>query len=291
MKRRFFLLISMLMCIGIYGEELENYQKGIATLENSKQYLKLDGYLNKAIEEYPYEDSFKKVKAKNLTRLKKYKDSFFLMEELLLLPDSTLEKDDIELYEIQIVNIKSLLATGTKIEGIDLNSFLENYTEIYNTMKNPILTDMDSDEIFKKGNELFKKKDYAGALKIYELDRTGDIRNLYGAGLTSKFTGNLDKAIEYFSMIEKTDPSFIRVYKELGMAYQLKDDYDKAVHYFTLYLDKEPDERTFIVLSNIYIGNYKDYKKAKEIALKGEKAFPNSAEIKKLLKEIKGVTN
>ena len=61
-------------------------------------------------------------------------------------------------------------------------------------------------------------------MKIYELDRTGDIRNLYGAGLTSKFTGNIDKAIEYFSMIEKTDPSFIRVYKELGMAYQLKDD-------------------------------------------------------------------
>lgn len=158
MKRRFFLLISMLMCIGIYGEELENYQKGIATLENSKQYLKLDGYLNKAIEEYPYEDSFKKVKAKNLTRLKKYKDSFFLMEELLLLPDSTLEKDDIELYEIQIVNIKSLLATGTKIEGIDLNSFLENYIEIYNTMKNPILTDMDSDEIFKKEMNFLRRK-------------------------------------------------------------------------------------------------------------------------------------
>ncbi len=49
------------------------------------------------------------------------------------------------------------------------------------------------------------------------------------------------------------------------MAYQANKEYDKAIENFKRYLLEVPEERTYIVVANIYIGSFKDNKKAKEI--------------------------
>ena len=70
------------------------------------------------------------------------------------------------------------------------------------------------------------------------------------------------------------------------MAYQANKEYDKAIENFKRYLLEVPEERTYIVVANIYIGSFKDNKKAKEILLEAQEFFPQSKEVGDLLKNV-----
>lgn len=248
-------------------------------LFQQKKYKEADKILQQAITDYPLEINIAKLYANNLFALGKYKESFAFLEKKIIV-DNKYTTTDRELYELQIKNINQMIQKKITIDKINLEEELAIYTEIFNTFDR--LTD--SDEIYQKGNEYIKARDYKNALRIFEMETNGDIRNLFGAGLTSKFLGLLPQSIDYFNKIIEIDPTFTRAYKEVAMAYQVNKDYEKAIENFKIYLSTIPEERTYLVVANIYIGNYKDYEKAREILLEAITAFPDSKAIGDLLK-------
>lgn len=283
MKRILILGIVFLLSVGIYGKELSEYLGKAQSLDKNKKYKELSVLLEEASQEYPGDPSLSKLQAKNLFNLGKYEEAYGILESQIKI-DGVYTKNDRELYELQIENIKKMIQKKMTIENVDLDDELTTYIIEYGTFE--MLTD--SDEIFKKGNELFKAKDYKAALKIYEMDKSGDIRNLLGAGITSRFTGNLKNSIIYLNKIIETNPEYTRAYKEVAMSYQMNKEYEKAIENFKRYLLETPEERTYLVVANIYIGSFKDYEKAKEILLEGKEYFPKSKDIATLLKTVNG---
>ena len=281
MKRILIWGFVFLLSMGAYGKELNEYLGKVQTLEKTKKYKEIDTLLEEAINEYPEETIILKLQAKNLINLGRYEEAYGILEGLIIV-DGVYTKTDKELYEMQINNIKKIQQKKIFMEDIDLDDELKAYVNEYESFD--LLTD--SNEIFKKGNDLFKAKDYKGALKIYEMDKSGDIRNLFGAGLTSKFLGKLPESIGYFNQIIEKDPTFTRAYKEVAMAYQANKEYDKAIENFKRYLLEVPEERTYLVVANIYIGSFKDNQKAREILLEAKDFFPQSKEIGDLLKNV-----
>ena len=70
------------------------------------------------------------------------------------------------------------------------------------------------------------------------------------------------------------------------MAYQANKEYEKAIENFKRYLLEVPEERTYLVVANIYIGSFKDNEKAREILLEAKDFFPQSKDIGDLLKNV-----
>lgn len=283
MKKLLVLVVISFFSVGIYGKELKEYLSKAQTLNSSKKYKELNTLLEEAVNEYPQEAIILKLQAKNLINLGEYEKAYFILESQIKI-DGTYSKNDKELYELQIDNIKKMIQKKMTIEDVDLDDELTTYIIEFGTFD--MLTD--SDEIFKKGNELFKAKDYKGALKIYAMDKSGDIRNLLGAGITSRFTGNLKDSISYLNKIIEVNPEYTRAYKEVAMSYQMNKEYEKAIENFKRYLLEIPEERTYLVVANIYMGSFKDYEKAKELLLEAKEVFPKSKDILNLLNVANG---
>lgn len=262
----------------------EDYNKG-KLLYEQKKYKEADLVLKKAKDAYPEEKELIKLYAKNLSALGKFKESYKVLEKLIIV-NNVYVKEDTELYELQIVNIENLIKNKIVVEGVELKEALIVHMDTHADIvwnENP----MSPDEIFSKGNEFMKAKKYADALKVFELDRSEDKRNLLGAGVTARFIGDNDKAIKYFTKLIEVDPTLIRAYKELAMTYQDNKNYEKAVENFRIYLDSVPEERTYFVLANIYYSSvYRDYGKAREILLEAQTNFPESKAIGDLLKDV-----
>lgn len=275
-----FFLISM----GIFATAKEEYNKGKGLFEQ-KKYKEADLILKKSKDTYPEDKEITKLYGKNLNALGKYKDSYKTLEKLIIV-SNVYVKEDKELFEIQINNIENLIKLKILVEGVDLKELLIIHNDAYADIlwnENPL----SSDEVFTQGNELIRAKKYADALKIFEMDRSGDKRNLLGAGVTARFVGDNEKAIKNFTKLIEVDPTIIRAYKELAMTYQDNKDYEKAVENFRIYLDSVPEERTYYVLANIYYSSvYRDYTKAREVLLEAQNSFPDSKALGDLLKDV-----
>lgn len=266
-----------------YAQDLD-FLKGKELFEQ-KKYREAETFLKKASENNPSNWEILKLYARNTSALGKFRDSYKLMERIII-SNNQYNMTDKEAYEIQIINIEALIRNKTIIEGLNLTEALDIHKDILADIlweENPL----DSDEIFREGNELFKQKKYAEALAVFEKDRSKTTRNLFGAATVSRlFIKDYEKSIKYYNKIIKIDPSFHEAYMGLAEIYRLNNNIEKRVENLRLYLNYKPDERTYLVLANIYYSSaYRDYNKTKEILIEALAYFPNSKALGDLLIE------
>ena len=64
--------------------------------------------------------------------------------------------------------------------------------------------------------------------------------------------GNLDKAIELFTEAANLDPDYAETYNNLGFAYFMKGDRERAKYYFNKVLEIDPNhEKARINLNHV----------------------------------------
>src|SRR5690349_6484952 len=96
----------------------------------------------------------------------------------------------------------------------------------------------ETDKKIKKADAFLNIKDYAQALPLYlELDKTApkDPQTSYAIGTCYyNLPGEILKSIPYFeTALQSKDPNIPpRAYYNLGRAYHLKGDFDKAIEQF-----------------------------------------------------------
>lgn len=254
-------------------------------LFEQKKYKEAEVFLKKASENNNDNWEILRLYAKNMSALGKFRDSYRLLEKRIVNNDQ-FNMTDREAYEIQIKNIEALIKNKTLVEGLDLVLALEMHNDILLDIiwqENPL----DSEKIFTEGNELLKQKKYPEALAAFEKDRSGNTKNLFGAATVSRlFVKDYNKAVKYYNKLILIKPDFSEAYIGLAETYRLTNNIEKRVENLRLYLNYKPDERTYLVLANIYYSSvYRDYNKTKEILVEALGYFPESKALGDLLIE------
>lgn len=281
MRILFLLILSFSMITGIFAvTEPTVFLEKAKTFYDKKNYKEADKVLKEAIVEYPTDASIIKLYATNLLKLAKYKESYLALQKIIIV-DGIYTKTDQELYELQISNIKYMQQKKITIPSVDLNEELKINQDMLSSFSN--LTD--SNEIYKIGNELMKVQKYDKALQTFEMDKSGDIRNIFGAAVTSRFLGFYNKSIENYLLVLEKKPDFTEANLGLAQAYQLNKNYEKAIEYFNYYLAIKPVERVYVVVANIYVF-LGDLKSAQLKLDEGQSYFPESKSIGDLLKNV-----
>ena len=94
--------------------------------------------------------------------------------------------------------------------------------------------------------ELFKSGNYRGALRDYKLKLSNDSTNLeykHKIGACHLYINDdKSKAIPYLEEVVEKDPSNFQAIFDLGKAYHLNLEFDKAIEQYLIYIDKAPDE-------------------------------------------------
>jgi len=284
MKKKL-LIISTFFVVSLlsFGTTVDSYNKGKSLFEQ-KKYKDADVLLKKAKETNPDNAEIVKLYAKNLSAMTKYKDSYLVLEKLIVVNNQYV-KEDKEAYQLQINNIEAMIKTKTPLDGVKLPEILdihkENLADII-WQENPL----DSDQIFTLGNELFKEKKYVEALAIFEKDRSGNIKNLFSAATLSRFLKDYEKSIKYYNKVLSVNPDFYEAYLGLAESYLRLNNTEKRAENLKIYLSYKPDERVYYALANIYYSSvYRDYKQVRTILLEGLEYYPESKALGDLLKE------
>ncbi len=142
------------------------------------------------------------------------------------------------------------------------------------------------DELIKKGDEAYKQQKYedaidfytkavvfkpedkvtmlkiantykllgnnAKAISFYDKLLTIDANNtdaLFNKGLVLANQKNYDEAINCFNSVIKLSPDYPYAYYSIGMAYEQKEDIEKALEYYYLYSGLEKDEKMLNVVN------------------------------------------
>ena len=284
MKKQF-LIISTFFLVSFltFGTTVENYNKGKSLFEQ-KKYKEADVILKKLKDNDTANNEVAKLYAQNLSALGRVKDSYLVLEKLIIVNNQYV-KTDKETYELQIKNIDALIKSKTVIDGAKLPELLDLHKDILADIvwqENP----MDSDEIFAQGNEFFKQKKYAEALATFEKDRSGNIKNLFSAATIARFLKEYEKSIKYYNKVLAINPDFYEAYLGLSESYLKLNNSEKRAENLKIYLSYKPDERVYYALANIYYSSvYRDYKAVRVILLEGLEYFPESKALGDLLKE------
>lgn len=254
-------------------------------LFEQKKYKEAEVFLRKASENNKDNWEILRLYAKNMSALGKIRDSYKLLEKRIV-NNGQYNMTDKEAYEIQIKNIEALIKNKIVVEGVDLVLLLEEHNDILLDIKweeNPL----DSEQIFTEGNELLKQKKYSEALLVFEKDRSGNTKNLFGAATVSRlFVKDYNKAIKYYNKLIMIKPDFSEAYIGLAETYRLTNNIEKRVENLRMYLNYKPDERTYFALANVYYSSvYKDYNKTREILIEALGYFPESKALGDLLKD------
>lgn len=145
-----------------------------------------------------------------------------------------------------------------------------------------------ADSYFELGRIYNFQKNYEESVKAYEkglqIDPEGSYFVFFHLGLNYYNSKQFDKSLENLHKAEKliTDEYSYTEYSVnfiLAKSYFLKKNYDKAIKYFKIVLELQPDYvHGYYLLSNCYI-NKRNHKDAINILENGLKQHPNSIEI------------
>jgi len=142
-----------------------------------------------------------------------------------------------------------------------------------------------SEDIYTLGSIYMNDKSFERAYTVFKMDKEKDYRNYFGAATTARFLGEYDTAIVFYNKLLSEKPDFYRGYLGLGISYQMKENYHKAIENMEKYLIYKEDENVYIAMANIYMAEDK-YNSAKEILEKAQDKFPDSKKIRGNLGEI-----
>ncbi len=159
----------------------------------------------------------------------------------------------------------------------------EYFEEFENYLKKTNYTN--SQDIYTLGRIYMNDKSFERAYTIFKRDKGEDYRNYFGTAATARFLGRYDTAIIYYNKLLSAKPDFYSGYLGLGISYQMKGNYDKAIENMEKYLIYQEDENVYIAMANIYMAEDK-YSSAKDILEKAQAKFPDSKKIRKNLGDI-----
>jgi tetratricopeptide (TPR) repeat protein len=159
----------------------------------------------------------------------------------------------------------------------------EYFEEFENYLKKTNYTN--SQDIYTLGRIYMNDKSFERAYTIFKRDKGEDYRNYFGTAATARFLGKYDTAIIYYNKLLSAKPDFYSGYLGLGISYQMKGNYDKAIENMEKYLIYQEDENVYIAMANIYMAEDK-YSSAKDILEKAQAKFPDSKKIRKNLGDI-----
>ena len=142
-----------------------------------------------------------------------------------------------------------------------------------------------SEDIYILGSIYMNDKSFERAYTIFKMDKGGDYRNYFGAATTARFLGKYDAAIIFYNKLLSVKPNFYGGYLGLGISYQMKGDYDRAIKNMEKYLVYQEDENVYIAMANIYMAEDK-YSSARDVLEKAQTKFPDSKKIRKNLGDI-----
>lgn len=177
-------------------------------------------------------------------------------------------------------NIKTLEAKIAREKDRDkVAPMVKEYNEEFNDYLNSIANN--EELIFNLGDQYFKNNRYEAAKNIFSKNIDSS-RNLFGAGTTSRFLGDYNKAIDYYTESLSKEPLIPEAYLGRGLAYRNIGEYKKAIEDFNTYKSYYDNESVYLALGDIYMamGNYG---KARGILEVGRGKFPNSKEIQEML--------
>ena len=95
---------------------------------------------------------------------------------------------------------------------------------------------------YVKANEAFLKKNYNQALKYYNQALSDNPENIYyleGKARTFFKIGYLNNAEKLFLKVIKRDETFVAAIANLGILYDYKGEYKKALKYYKLAINKQ----------------------------------------------------
>ncbi|MGL4403143.1 MAG: tetratricopeptide repeat protein [Fusobacteriaceae bacterium] len=137
------------------------------------------------------------------------------------------------------------------------------------------------DDSFYQGDYYFKIGKYEEAKNEF-LKNKENSRNLLGAATSARFSGKNSEAVRYYSQLIEKAPNFAEGYFGRALAYRELEEYNKAINDLEqcIFLDK--NEYYYAGLGDLYmlIGKTRE---AKNILEDGNREFPESILIKKLL--------
>ncbi len=258
-----------------FALEVGDYLYAERVISNAKKTIKNNDFLNNyLIKVYTaggkYKESYDLIKKATVVRVDKEKDETIYNTKYP------------ELFLYQVKNLKNMIAVENSnwrkdLYEKELYSYYETYIEINNYT--------DSEAIYDLGNLYMEKEKFQKALEIFEKDKNKDYRNIFGVAVTSRFLGNYRKSIEYYTNFINLKPEMYEAYIGLAQAYQLSEDYARAITYYEKYLEYRKEERVYIVMANIEIARER-LASASGLLEEGQKAFPNSKSIEELLIEV-----
>ena len=155
----------------------------------------------------------------------------------------------------------------------------QRYNESYRNYLNSIKGN--PDRVFSFGESFFVRGKYEKARDIFSKDVTR-IKNLFGAATTSRFLGDNDLAVDYYSEILDRAPNFYEAHLGRGISYRNLKKYEKALADFQYCLHSKESEESYVALGDLYMimGRIAEAKRTLEA---GRAKFPNSSRIKELL--------
>ena len=142
-----------------------------------------------------------------------------------------------------------------------------------------------SEDIYILGSIYMNDKSFERAYTVFKRDKGGDYRNYFGTAATARFLGKHDTAIIFYNKLLSEKPDFYRGYLGLGISYQMKGEYERAIENMGKYLMYQEDENVYIAMANIYMAEDR-YSSAKDILEKAQVKFPDSKKIRKNLGDI-----
>jgi len=95
---------------------------------------------------------------------------------------------------------------------------------------------------YLKANNYFIDKEYKKALELYENIANLDPTNLYaleGKARSLSRIGKLEEAEGIFLLILEKDENFLPALTNIGILYDLKEEYNKAIFYYQKALEKD----------------------------------------------------
>lgn len=156
---------------------------------------------------------------------------------------------------------------------------LKEYEKYFKSYINSISGD--ENQVFYLGDQYFRNRKYERAAQIFS-SNIDSSRNLFGAATSYRFSGDYNKAIDFYSVAISIEPSMKEAYLGRGLAYRNLGRYNKAIDDIQIYMNYAPSVEGFLALGDIYLAE-KKIDRAREILQEGRRLYPQSKEISNML--------
>lgn len=149
------------------------------------------------------------------------------------------------------------------------------------SLKAQVSSTSDPSQLFRIGDELFKIGKIEEANRAFKKGAiTSD--NTMGAATCARLLGDYDESVKNYSKLIEKNAYLYEAYFGRALAYRGLEEYNKAIEDFKEALKIGKSEYSYAGLGDLYILLGRDGE-AKEILEEGNKYYPESALIKKLL--------